>query len=94
MRTRCFLVYALSLLPLVAAAQLELPSEESMESSSETTAGVLNFDADTIVGDKQAPDIMFRRASDSLDFEAVLHIRQDFNDFVIGDQKRIPDLVE
>lgn len=87
MRIQSYLILGMVLLPLVAMAQTETPTPEA-------NSGVLNFDADTIVGDKQAPDIMFRRASDSLDFEAVLHIRQDFNDFVVGDQKRVPDLVE
>jgi len=75
-----------------AAVAQEDPAE--IVSGSSTNPRIYNFDADVIVGDKKAPDLVFQSGKETIDFEALLLNRKDFNDFLRFDQSKHPDFFE
>lgn len=67
---------------------------EDIVAGSSANPRIYNFDADVIVGDKKAPDLLFQSGKENIDFEALLLNRKDFNDFLRLDQAKHPDIFE
>jgi hypothetical protein len=99
--------FILWLVPSYVWAQQE---EESPENSSDSNlfgdgssgaptqksgkTGVLDFEGETIEGQRKRPDLFLQTETQNLTLDAILYLRKDFNDFHQVDRSRRPGYVE
>jgi hypothetical protein len=81
-----------------AASEGELfntaPAPKATKGSGGKEGGVLDFEGETIEGQRKRPDLFLQTEIQNLTLDAILYLRKDFNDFHMVDKSRRPGYVE
>lgn len=70
----------------------EQPPQAKKAPGKET--GVLDFEGETIEGQKKRPELFLQTEVQNLTLDAILYLRKDFNDFHQVDRNRRPGYIE
>jgi len=66
----------------------------SNTSGKQGKTGVLDFEGETIEGQRKRPDLFLQTETQNLTLDAILYLRKDFNDFHQVDKSRRPGYIE
>jgi len=93
--TFLFLVLA----PIVFAQESPTPSKKKAkpkdtEQSQTADPAVMDFESDVIEGQRMRPELFNQSGTEGLTLDAILYLRNDFNDLHQLEQKRRPKYLE
>jgi hypothetical protein len=90
MSVKWLFIFSMMSISIFAQNEIAKPTKRSKQTAAPEATGVLDFEGDLIEGQRQRPDLFMQSETQNLTLDAILFLRNDFNDFHQVQKNRRP----